>query len=165
MPRAMVLSTVRTERMYSYTSPPSSPADSAACRKGSRCSSTWSKARRGGKPRTSSRHKPLASFGKKGGFRAAFTFWKGVLGAGLLHSVQGVEEVEKVSDAGDLERILHAFTHADEIQAPSVLLMGDVSAHQGTDAGGINIGDLGQVQKKSGGGVGANFGLEVKQIA
>src|SRR5215467_5005481 len=50
----------RMEKMYSCTSPRFRLVDSAACKKDSRYSLTWSKARKAGRQRTSSPCKPLS---------------------------------------------------------------------------------------------------------
>src|SRR5262249_35206425 len=52
-------SAARTARMSSCISPAFRPADSAACKKVSKSSSTWSKAPRAGKLRTSKASNPL----------------------------------------------------------------------------------------------------------
>ena len=60
---------------------------------------------------------------------------------------------------------MHALADSDEVQAPSALLMGGVGAHQRTDPGGVDIGDIGKIQKKGLGIVGPDPGLKVEQVA
>src|SRR5438270_388532 len=57
MPRAMGSSVDRTERMFSCISPPSRREGSAACKRVSRCSSTWSRAPKAGKQKMSNLYK------------------------------------------------------------------------------------------------------------
>src|SRR5581483_3598707 len=67
----MVSSAARTVRTYSYISPPFRPVDSAAFRKVSRFSLTWSKVRRAGRQRTSraSNHRFASTIRNEGGQR------------------------------------------------------------------------------------------------
>ena len=60
---------------------------------------------------------------------------------------------------------MHAVADSDKVQAPSVLLMGGVRTHQRADPGGVDIGDIGKIQKKGLGIVGPDPGLKVEQVA
>src|ERR1700722_17656325 len=159
-PRAMVLSAARTARTCSYTSPRFRPEDFAACKKGSRSSSTWSRDRRVGKRRTSKQPKIVLSVRQEGRLRAAFSFL-GV--AGLLRRCLRFEKTKELLDTSDLQRVTHPLADANQIQAAAVLLMSDISAHQGADPGRVHVGDIGKVQHQSARRIGAHLGLKIEE--
>ena len=83
----------------------------------------------------------------------------------MLGRGQRIKETEELLDASHLESVLYAVADTDKVQAPSVLLMGGISTHQRTDPSGVDIGDVGKIQKKGLGMVGPDPGLKVEQVA
>jgi len=88
----------------------------------------------------------------------SFNFRLGLLGVG-----QGVEETKKLLDARDGQGSMNAVADADKGQGAPLLIMGDVGTDQGADAGGIDVGDAGEIDDEGGGVFGADRGLELEQ--
>jgi hypothetical protein len=78
---------------------------------------------------------------------------------------QRVEEVEELLDAGYLQGVVNALVDAYQRERSSVLIMGDIGADQGADAGGVDVGDIGEVDDERARVLGAEGRLKLEQRA
>src|SRR5579863_1862170 len=174
MPRAMDSSAARMVRMSSCISPPSRPADSAACRKVSKCSLTWSKAPRAGRQKTSRVSKPLYQYNSKRAarngrprcfcpivFREAFDSESSSrrFFFGCRH---GVEKSEELFHPRDFQRAPHSVTHANQSQPALGILPSDVSSNQSPDPRRIGIRHVAEVNNQQLRIIGAHGGLKLE---
>ena len=82
-------------------------------------------------------------------------------GGGGFH---GIEEAEELLDVSDGEDVADAIVDADEGEAAAFFIMGDVSGDQGTDTGGVHVGDASEIEDKVRLGVGSDAGLKIEKI-
>ena len=61
----------------------------------------------------------------------------------LLRRSHRIDKVEELLHPSDFERVLDPFVHSDQEQTAPILLVGDVSAYQGPNAGRIHVGNIG----------------------
>src|SRR5450432_671000 len=81
-----------------------------------------------------------------------------------LRGVNGVIELEELFHPGYLHRVAYALRDANQGQTAAFLLMRNVSADQGSDSGGINVRNLGQVENQVGRSAAAHQGLKLEEI-
>jgi len=94
--------------------------------------------------------------------------WATRLGLGLdscgLRGRDRIVKLEELLDPGHLHGIAHTGGYADQGQVPAILLVGHVGSNQRADAGGIDVGNLGEVQNEGGSTAAPDQGLKLKEI-
>lgn len=75
----------------------------------------------------------------------------------------GVEEAEERVDARHFQGVVNALVDTYQRERASVFMMGDIGADQGTNAGGVDIGDIGEVDDESAGVLGAEGRLKLEE--
>ena len=83
--------------------------------------------------------------------------------ARLLCSGHRIDKVEELLHVSNFERVLDPLAHADQVQAPAIFLVGNVSTDQRANSGRVHIGNFGKVDHQRTRGIGADLGLKVKQ--
>ena len=87
------------------------------------------------------------------------------LQVGLLSSGRCVEEGKKLLHPSDRERVVHPLAHPNQVKAAFFFLMSNISPYERSDARGVHVRNVGEIQKQGAGLVGPNLGLEVEQVA
>jgi len=77
----------------------------------------------------------------------------------------GIVETEELFNASDAHGMADALTDAYERQRPSVLIVVDVGAHKGTDAGRIHVGHTGEIDDQRPVFAGAQGRLKMEESA
>lgn len=83
--------------------------------------------------------------------------------AGLFGFAYGVEEAKEFFDPGHFQRGMNAAADTDQCEETSFFIVGHVGADQSTDAGGVYVRDLGEIDDQRAGVLGPNGGLKLKE--
>jgi hypothetical protein len=85
--------------------------------------------------------------------------------SGGFRFLEGGEEPEKRFYPRHDQGITNAFIHAHQRKRATISIVGDISTHQGSDAGRVHVWNAGKIEDEYGGILGAQACLELKERA